>query len=53
LTAEEVAEYLKLTKITVYKLAKSGDLPFVKIGSSFRMRKSDLIELTMREDKEG
>ncbi|MCP4714181.1 MAG: helix-turn-helix domain-containing protein [Deltaproteobacteria bacterium] len=52
LTVDEVASYLKITKITTYKLAKKGELPFIKIGNSFRMRKSELIELTMREDSE-
>ncbi len=50
LTVEEVSKYLKITKITAYKLAKNGALPFVKLGNSFRMRKSDLIDLTLRED---
>ena len=34
LTADEVAEYLKLSKITVYKLAKDGSLPAFRVGGS-------------------
>jgi putative molybdopterin biosynthesis protein len=45
LTADEVAEFLKLTKLTIYKLAKKGELPFFRIGPSYRMRKNDLMEL--------
>jgi len=46
LTIDEVAKFLKLSKITVYKLAQKEKLPFFKIGSSYRMRKSALLELT-------
>jgi len=42
LTADEVAEYLKLSKITVYKLAKNGSLPGFRVGGSWRFSKSNI-----------
>ena len=44
LDVNDVAKFLKLSKITVYKLAKKGELPFIRIGSSYRMKESVLIE---------
>ena len=37
LTVLEVAELLKLSKCKVYALAKSGEIPTVKIGGSIRV----------------
>ena len=45
LRPDEVAKFLKLSKITIYKLIKKGDLPFIKVGDSYRMRKSVLMGL--------
>jgi excisionase family DNA binding protein len=42
LTADEVADYLKLSKITVYKLAKDGSLPGFRVGGSWRFSKSNI-----------
>jgi excisionase family DNA binding protein len=42
LTADEVAEYLKLSKITVYKLAKGGSLPAFRVGGSWRFSRSNI-----------
>ncbi len=36
LTAKEVAKLLRLSRKTVYKLARSGDLPGVKVGAQWR-----------------
>jgi excisionase family DNA binding protein len=43
LTLKEVAEFLKLGKLAVWKLAQEGTLPFFRVGSSYRMKKSDLL----------
>jgi excisionase family DNA binding protein len=42
LTADEVAEYLKLSKITIYKLAKEGALPGFRVGGSWRFSKANI-----------
>jgi nitrogen PTS system EIIA component len=42
LTAKEVAEYLKINERTIYKLAKNGQIPTIKIAHQWRFRKSML-----------
>lgn len=45
LTAKEVAEYLQLTEITIYKYATEGKIPGNKIGSRWRFEKEKIDEL--------
>jgi excisionase family DNA binding protein len=42
LTLKEIAEYLKLTEKTAYRLAAEKKLPGFKVGGSWRFRMSDL-----------
>jgi excisionase family DNA binding protein len=42
LTAEEVAELLRLPASTVYDLARTGRLPHLRIGRALRFSQSDL-----------
>jgi excisionase family DNA binding protein len=42
LTPNEVAELLRVSTMTVYRLIKSGELPAAKISSSFRLREADV-----------
>lgn len=42
LTPQEVATHLRVSKMTVYRLLKSGELPHVKIGRSLRVREDDV-----------
>ena len=44
LTADEVADYLKIPKSTVYKLSQEGRLPCQKIGRHWRFLKSAIDE---------
>jgi excisionase family DNA binding protein len=44
LTVREVAEFLKVTERTIYRLAAEGQLPSFKVGGSWRFRRSDLIK---------
>ena len=43
LTVKELAEYLRIKPITVYKHVSKGKLPFFKVGSLTRFRK-DVID---------
>lgn len=45
MTVEEVAEYLKLSKITVYKLTQKGEIPGFRIGSSWRYNREAIDEI--------
>jgi excisionase family DNA binding protein len=42
LTVSEVAELLRLSDMTVYRLIKKGELPAVHIGRSYRLREDDV-----------
>ena len=42
LTLGEVAEYLKISKKTAYKMARSGDLPAFKAGKHWRVPQAEL-----------
>lgn len=42
LTVAEVAELLRVSTMTVYRLIRSGDLPAVRVGRNYRVRRGDL-----------
>ena len=42
LTVQEVADMLRVSSMTVYRLIKAGDLPAVRVGRSFRVRDTDV-----------
>ncbi|MDA8401098.1 MAG: helix-turn-helix domain-containing protein [Actinomycetota bacterium] len=42
LTVNEVSEILRVSNMTVYRLIKTGDLPAVRVGRSFRVREDDI-----------
>lgn len=44
LTAEQIAQYLAISKKTVYELIKSGDIKGFCIGRTVRVEKSDFIQ---------
>jgi excisionase family DNA binding protein len=37
LTVKEVADLMRVSKMTVYRLVHSGELPAVRVGRSFRV----------------
>ena len=42
LTVQEVADLMRVSSMTVYRLIKAGDLPAVRVGRSFRVAESDV-----------
>ncbi|MBY5161104.1 helix-turn-helix domain-containing protein [Salsipaludibacter albus] len=42
LTAGEVADLLRVSTMTVYRLIRGGELPAVRVGRSYRVRSQDL-----------
>lgn len=42
LTADEVADMLRVSTMTVYRLIRRGELPAVRVGRSYRVRRPDL-----------
>ena len=53
LTTKELADYLKLTEVTVYKYASEGKIPGFKVGSRWRFDKGQIDELLKREEENG
>ena len=41
-TVAEVAEVLRVSNMTVYRLISSGQLPAVRVGKSYRLREEDV-----------
>lgn len=42
LTAREVAELMRVSTMTVYRLIKSGELPAIRVGKHLRIRRDDV-----------
>ncbi len=42
MTVDEVANYLKMKVVTIYKHAQQGRIPAFKVGSSWRFKKSTI-----------
>src|ERR687890_2434451 len=51
LGAEEVAEYLGVGPVTVYRWCREGSLPCVKIGRRWRVRREALEEFVRRSER--
>ena len=45
LTVDEAAKRLKLAKITIYRMARRGQLPAVKLGKAWRISSLKLEKL--------
>lgn len=43
LTVAEVAELMRVSNMTVYRLVKSGELPAVRFGRSYRIPESAVV----------
>ena len=42
MTTKELAEYLQLDRMTIYKLLKSGEIPANRVGHQWRFFRSDI-----------
>lgn len=49
MTVKEVASYLKMKPVTIYKLAKQGKIPAFRVASFWRFKK-DLIDKWLNEE---
>ena len=52
LTTKELAEYLKLTEVTIYKYTSEGKIPGFKIGSRWRFDKDQIDKLLKSEEED-
>ena len=53
LTVMDVAQFLRVPKSTVYKLARVGELPASKIGKHWRFLRRDIHEWMHSRSKQG
>jgi excisionase family DNA binding protein len=51
MNVHEVADYLRISEAKVYRMAKAGDMPVIRMGKSWRFR-SDLIDEWIRRQAE-
>ena len=49
MTVKEVAVYLKMKPVTIYKLAKEGKIPAFRVASFWRFKK-DLIDKWLSDE---
>jgi excisionase family DNA binding protein len=49
MTVKEVAKYLKLSEMMIYKLAQTGEMPASKIGSAWRFSEQEIDEWLLRQ----
>ncbi len=52
LTIKEVAEYLKVTDRTIYRLAGAKKIPAFKVGGTWRFSRADIEEWIRRQSAE-
>jgi excisionase family DNA binding protein len=54
LTVNEVADLLRVSRMTVYRLIHEGEVPALRVGRSFRLREDDVDSyLTQRYTEAG
>ena len=53
LTVAEVADILRVSSMTVYRLIKAGELPAVRVGKSYRVAEEDLDKYLARSYTEA
>jgi len=52
-TVQELAAYLRMKPVTIYKHAKAGKLPCFKVGANWRFKKSTIDRwISEQEDNE-
>ena len=53
MTLEEVAEYLRVHKSTIYRMAREGSIPSSKVANQWRFRKARIDEWLMECENKG
>ncbi len=49
LTVREVADYLRVSRVTVWRWCQEGILPASRIGRNWRIRRDDLLQLLEKQ----
>ncbi len=51
MTVKDIAEYMDIHPMTIYKYVKEGEIPAFKIGSNWRIRR-DSIQKWMKDNEQ-
>jgi len=51
MTVAEVADYLKMKTVTIYKHAQEGKIPAFKVGSKWRFKKDTIDKWIEKQEK--
>ena len=51
MTVREVADYLKMKVVTIYKHAQEGKIPAFKVGSTWRFKKETIDDWIEQQEK--
>lgn len=51
LTVQEVANYLRVSRQTVYVMIRAGQIPHFKVGTKVRIKRADLDAMTNTQTK--
>ena len=51
MTVEELADYLKMKVVTIYKHAQRGKIPGFKVGSKWRFKKETIDEWIQKQER--
>ncbi len=46
MTVKEVADFLRVSRQTVYQMVKQGKVPFFRVGTKVRFKRADILALT-------
>ena len=52
MTPEELAEYLRVSRQTIYNLLWRGEIPGMKVGTHWRLKKTDVEEWISQKGQE-
>ena len=53
LTLRQVAEFLKVTDRTIYRLAAAKKIPAFKVGGTWRFSKAEITEWIQQQTQDG
>jgi excisionase family DNA binding protein len=53
LTVKEASELLRVTKVTLYKLIKNGEISAIRLGWVWRIPKEDIQKLIVKQQTQS
>ena len=50
MTIEDLSDYLRIQKVTIYKHVQEGNIPGFKVGNSWRFKKSSIDQWISKQE---